>query len=41
MYGYPMEHLSYTTMAMIARTEGDPMAIVEAARRIVQRIDAT
>jgi putative ABC transport system permease protein len=36
---YPLEHLSYASMVVVARTEGDPSAIAEASRRIVLDID--
>lgn len=36
---YPLEHLSYTSMVVVARTAGDPAAIAEASRRIVLDID--
>ncbi len=36
---YPLEHLSYTSMVVVARTQGDPSALAEPARRIVLNID--
>jgi putative ABC transport system permease protein len=37
---YPHEHLSYTRMVMVVRTAGNPLAVVEPARRVISGLDA-